>query len=742
MTGFIYELIYVSVFSVLIVSAASPYIGMGSAGVVLTLTGLVISGVMTAFKKLGWSVRFIMTGIIVTIVAAAFLLSRTKVIGELMRSNIVFLWIIPLSIAAFAAGELCARFGMIRTLTTVLLAVACVSIVALGYKPEKLTVISILALALITLTEVIERSWNKSGYTDPREHLVYIAPFLLCSIIFVGLLHAPDNAYDWSFFKDLYRKAYEKVVEISENFGPKDIYDPARAAIGFSGRGELKDELDNRGTDEEMLTLYDIPLGMTSVKLTGRTFDTFDGYEWIDSDISDRADVMIDTLSLLASVHDYTDQSMDYVKKSSLRIKYEKIHTSYVFAPLKTYTSTQEFEDTGIYNFGGDLLWPKTQAFGTEYTIPFYRVNTDNELFADYLKNCTLPSVESFDREAGIFTRHGEKPYTYDDLIDNTKRIRQIYLQPVELSDELKTYMDEVYDGAEDQYDKMSRLQDMLRAFTYSDAPGELPADLDGGGAFLDHFVLNSQKGYCSHFATAFVLLARAEGIPARYVQGYIVPLKSGGPVKVYSSMAHAWPEVYYEGAGWIAYEPTPLYNISSYWRSGEEMREMYNEAQNPYAHEEEAEDESVTDEDEESETGIVIPWYAIVLPIAAGVFLTVLFFAMGNLIVSLGFRKKDAEERFKIMCRQDMNMLKLLDCKMEEGETLREYRIRLLENEDLDDKSLGFISYYNEYLYRGETDISKALNATMLSRDNLKGFLRKLYPLRYLRYYLGFQRA
>ncbi len=742
MTGFIYELIYVSVFSLLIVSAASPYTGMGSAGVVLILLGLIISGGIVAFKKLGWSVRFIMAGVITAIVIAGLLLSRTKVVGELMKSNTVYLWIIPLAVAAFAAGELCARLRSLRIISAVISVTACVAVIAFKLQPEKITVTAVLSLVLLTLTEEIQHSWDKAGYTDQREHIVYVAPFLICSIIAVGACHAPDEAYDWALVKELYRKAYEKVIEISESFGSDDIYDPARAGIGFSGRGLLRDEIKNSGADEEMLTLFDIPMGMTSVKLAGRTFDTFDGYEWTDSDASDAPDVMIDTLSVLASVHDYTDEPMDYVKKSSLRIRYESIHTSYVFAPLKSLTGGRDLAEAGIHDMSGDLLWPKTQAFGTEYTIPFYRLNTGNELFEGYLKQTGIPTRESFDLESRMFSPGNGQLYTYDDLLENNKRIKAIYAQDVVLSDELKAYMDEVYEGAEDQYDKMQRLQDMLRSFEYSDNPGPLPEDLGGAEGFLDHFVLNSRSGYCSHFATAFVLLARAEGIPARYVQGYIVPVKSPGPAKVYTSMAHAWPEVYYEGAGWIAYEPTPIYDISSYWRSGEEMRSMYNDAAAAFAKEDEEEDETAPDAEEDVESDPVIPWYAVVLPLMAGVLLTVLFFAIGNLIVSMSFKKKGSGEQFVIICRQNLNMLKLLDLKIEDGETLNEYRERILDNEELDDESLGFISYYTEYLYRGDTDIDAGLNASQLSGKGLKGFLKKLYPFRYLRYYLGFQRA
>jgi len=83
------------------------------------------------------------------------------------------------------------------------------------------------------------------------------------------------------------------------------------------------------------------------------------------------------------------------------------------------------------------------------------------------------------------------------------------------------------------------------------------PADRD----FVDYFLFDSQTGYCTYFATAFVTMARSLDIPARYVEGFLV---SGaepdeqGFLHVRNSMGHAWAEVYLEGYGWHRFEPTP----------------------------------------------------------------------------------------------------------------------------------------------------------------------------------------
>lgn len=83
------------------------------------------------------------------------------------------------------------------------------------------------------------------------------------------------------------------------------------------------------------------------------------------------------------------------------------------------------------------------------------------------------------------------------------------------------------------------------------------PPELDENP--VDGFLFNTRKGYCEHYASAFVYLMRSAGIPARVVGGYyggeINPY--GGYLIVRQKEAHAWAEVYMEGKGWMRVDPT-----------------------------------------------------------------------------------------------------------------------------------------------------------------------------------------
>lgn len=77
----------------------------------------------------------------------------------------------------------------------------------------------------------------------------------------------------------------------------------------------------------------------------------------------------------------------------------------------------------------------------------------------------------------------------------------------------------------------------------------------------VDDFLFNTRKGFCGHFASAFVTLMRAAGVPARVVTGYLGgewnPI--GGFYVVHQSDAHAWAEIWLDGRGWTRVDPTAV---------------------------------------------------------------------------------------------------------------------------------------------------------------------------------------
>ena len=89
--------------------------------------------------------------------------------------------------------------------------------------------------------------------------------------------------------------------------------------------------------------------------------------------------------------------------------------------------------------------------------------------------------------------------------------------------------------------------------FVYTLAPPRL------GNEPVDDFLFNTKRGFCEHYASSFVYLMRAAGVPARIVTGYqggeLNP--NGNYLIIRQSDAHAWAEVWLEGKGWVRVDPT-----------------------------------------------------------------------------------------------------------------------------------------------------------------------------------------
>jgi hypothetical protein len=73
-------------------------------------------------------------------------------------------------------------------------------------------------------------------------------------------------------------------------------------------------------------------------------------------------------------------------------------------------------------------------------------------------------------------------------------------------------------------------------------------------------FLFEKKRGYCEYFASAAALLLRLQGIPCRYVTGFVVQEwnRKGGHFVVREADAHAWIEAYDPQQGWISADPTP----------------------------------------------------------------------------------------------------------------------------------------------------------------------------------------
>jgi transglutaminase-like putative cysteine protease len=135
----------------------------------------------------------------------------------------------------------------------------------------------------------------------------------------------------------------------------------------------------------------------------------------------------------------------------------------------------------------------------------------------------------------------------------------EVYLQypASEITQRTIALVHQITDRYTDNYDKAAAIQQWLDTnLTYT----LVLAEPHRGQDPIDFFLFDRKQGHCEYFASAFAIMARIAGIPTRQVNGFLGGEwnEYQGYVAVRAGDAHSWDEVYFPGAGWVTFDPTP----------------------------------------------------------------------------------------------------------------------------------------------------------------------------------------
>jgi len=143
---------------------------------------------------------------------------------------------------------------------------------------------------------------------------------------------------------------------------------------------------------------------------------------------------------------------------------------------------------------------------------------------------------------------------------------RGVYGRSDEATLRVRQFARKAAQGARNDYDAALRLERAIgeQALYNTDAPA-----VPSGENAVDWFLFESKEGYCDLYASAMVVGARSLGLPARYVTGFLAGQEKdsrdeNGWLVVRESDAHAWAEVYFDGVGWVRFDPTAYARVKN----------------------------------------------------------------------------------------------------------------------------------------------------------------------------------
>lgn len=387
--------------------------------------------------------------------------------------------------------------------------------------------------------------------------------------------------------------------------------DPDQRKLGTKSKLEYLDE------DVVQVTLSELP--EQSIYLKSFTGSVYEDNSWAvipkaDWYKNDKLETLFNKFECVPQILPFMSNQSIYTDYDNADITIKKLRKSEkTLLPYASYGEKCAYiNDTGSvfknedeYSYSISLMqdFYSTAAMPeTYYYLPTSGFNFNDETTATFFKQLDAdinqeslcissirpPFIENSKYktqalQAALTENYAYRPFVYEYYASPvySESLEEVYASiPAEVCEQAQS---------RNTLDILAAIRDYLaQAAEYSEAPGETPSTRD----FINYFLLENNKGYCMHFASAGVILARYFGVPARYCEGYIVStdMMSEGnknedgsvTIDIPDSASHAWCEYYIDGYGWVPYELTPgYYDITANPEYEEEIEEVPTEPEN-----------------------------------------------------------------------------------------------------------------------------------------------------------------
>ncbi|WIV13742.1 transglutaminase domain-containing protein [Proteiniborus sp. MB09-C3] len=371
---------------------------------------------------------------------------------------------------------------------------------------------------------------NSTSYSFEGSYVRWLKIAITYSILIVSiaLLLPKSNSYiGWPWLYQAVYNAFPGIEDLRSN----DISDreSSKASIfdfSFTDYHESSSKLGGPVSlsDKKIMTVY----SDDNIYLRGSVKHTYTGDQW---------KTITGPLRNYKLKQDFSGLS-EYEQETYYDEKYITI-------------TNRSFASTTIFS-----PYRAVEVYSEDYHI--LNVNRDNILFF---------SEGVHDRES--YTVKALKPLPYGMLISLGINQKRTYMTSIEeylqipkdrITSRTKNLVKEIVKDSHNDFQKAQAIEGFLRNnYKYNLNVNQVPE----GKEFIDYFLFEEQEGYCTYFATSMAIMLRLEGIPSRYVEGYLTQeTDEPGIYEVRSKNAHAWVEAFIEPVGWMTFEPTPAYPV------------------------------------------------------------------------------------------------------------------------------------------------------------------------------------
>ena len=723
LTSLLSSMIYALPISVICAAQLFPLFCPEDIGPAPWLIALVFLIVCALFRYGSLKIRLIIAAILISLCVGVFFAvdKEERFVFFSERSWVAL--VLLAALLSYTLGDLLSRLRWMRIPAAALSFCAAVFLLIREEDPGILTSAMLFTLILTTVTSEVEHYWKKEGGTDERRHMVGIIPFMILCAVLVLFTPSPAEPYDWPVAHRIWQFAKDTATRISQFFSSDEDY--MDTPIGFSSTGaSLHGSLSDDNAPEEMLTVSFNSKDTPALNLGACGYNEFNGRSW--SSTADGKEIglrhHLDPIEAQAALMvGGANTFLDHMRSIDVTVTYSGLNTRYALLPGKYYDISSRGALLETRQDRDNTVFADKRGLGTSYSFSSIMLNKKHKEFIELMSKTGRPvSPDEWNDTVTRVLRYRKNDYPYEEYLAYIGSVKANYLRDVHVSDALRARLDSLYEGSDGPYERMLRLEAVLSQFTYTTSPGAIPDYVDSPESFLDWFMLENPKGYCSHFATAMVLLARAEGLPARYVEGFHVPPSTQGGTKVTDHNAHAWAEIYFEGFGFIAFDPTPGYSPDSVWQTSSEraayLSSLSKGSLEAFMNAIEAEEGSDVAEEPEipEETSPAL----ILIPALMCLILFPTALLLYRAIQKSRFGRLPDGLKAVRLCHSNMKLMRFLGARKEKNETLSEFAAR--EKAGVPEVLFGFISVYEELSYSNKPLTQDTLFSLMQSYRDL----------------------
>lgn len=554
---------------------------------------------------------------------------------------------------------------------------------------SKLCAISGISYIVFTLSYLYFHIAYKGKQRDERKNAMsfLVAPAVLIAVV-VSLIPATDKPLEWRIstkvINNVCRFASDVSFSVSKMFsGNPDEY--SLSMTGYSDDGTIGGNI--RDSNSISLYAYSRNLPDNNLYLIGSVKDTYNKGKWNYSNNYKARSYDEYTLDYLEYVYAVYRSNLcedkHILNTREVELTYNKILTSSVFYPLKTFSFTDSDQDRRMSFEKPCVSFYKKPEGKVSYTVRFVDIDYAQENFkklVDEQQNYSYDSnkvIDSDSMKQKINEQFHQIDYDIPSDLENilkkrSEEIYRCYADSADVSPRIKSLAADITKDCKDDYSKLKAIERYLNRYEYTKSPGNVPKGKDP----IEYFLFDSRRGYCTYFASSMVLLAKSCGIPARYVEGFSTQLGLTDKVnnfEVNSNEAHAWTEAYIKGIGWIGFEPTSSF-VNKRYKDRTNIYFYYNDSNKP-------EKIPASVRIKKAVTNIIIIPLIVLLSVALlALIVFVIYIISRNRKRRKLFDKMNNNDKYKALFSYYMWCAKLIKLPLADGETLNEYVDRCAE--------------------------------------------------------------